>query len=137
MDVSAVFAGLAARAATITGLRCFDYAPDSVSEPCFFPVDVDIDYDQAFAGGMDQYTVRCRVLVSRADDRAGQAALKDYLKTSGSKSVKAALEAAPRDLGGACDDLNVQRASGYGLYEVAGTHYYGAEFTVLIIGAGD
>ena len=81
---------------------------------------------------MDQYIVRCRLLVSHADDKAGQAALRDYLKASGPQSIKAALEAAPRNLGGACDDLNVQRASGYGMYEHNGNHYYGAEFTVLI-----
>ena len=45
-------------------------APDDLA---VFPVDVDIDYDQAFGGGMDQFTVRCRLLVSHADDRTGQA----------------------------------------------------------------
>jgi hypothetical protein len=134
MDVSAVFTGLAERAATISGLRCFPYLPDSIPEPAFFPADVEIDYDQAYAGGMDQYTVRCRLLVSRADDRAGQGALNAYLAATGPKSVKAALETAPRTLGGACDDLTVQRAAGYAIYQHNGTEYYGAEFTVLIIG---
>jgi hypothetical protein len=137
VDVAAVFTGLANKAATITGLRCFDFTPDSIPEPCFYVHDVDIDYDVAFSGGMDQFIVKCRLLVSHADDRAGQKSLKDYLRAAGPKSVKAALEASPRTLGGACDDLNVQSASGYGLYEHAGTHYYGAEFTVLVIGPGN
>jgi hypothetical protein len=136
VDVAAVFTGLSNKAATIAGLRCFGYQPDSIPEPCFFTAGVDIDYDLAFSGGMDQFTVTCRLLVSHADDKAGQKALNGYLKASGALSIKAALEASPRTLGGACDDLNVQKASGYGLYEHQGTHYYGAEFTVLVIGIG-
>lgn len=136
MDVDAVFQGLATQAAAITGLNTFGFAPDSVPVPAFFPVDLDIDFDQAFAHGMDDWIVTCRLLVSEADDRSGQKELKDFLKASGSKSIKAALEATPRNLGGACDDLHVKRAHGYGRYEHAGNHFYGATFVVRVIGVG-
>ncbi|HEV2778691.1 MAG TPA: hypothetical protein VGX25_04750 [Actinophytocola sp.] len=135
MDINAVFTGLANGADTIAGLNCFAYAPDAVPPPAFFPFDVDIDFDKAFARGMDALIVRCRLLVSHADDRSGQKALKEYLAGSGSKSIKQALEA-DRTLGGACHDIHVQRATGYGLYEHALNQFFGAEFTALVIGSG-
>lgn len=136
MDVDLVFQGLAARAATITGLRTAEYAPDAITVPMFFPVDVNIDFDKTFQRGMDDWTIKCRLLVSGASDRAGQKELKGYLKGSGPKSIKAALEALPRSLGGACDDLHVTGVSGYGRYEHNGNHFYGAEFSVRVIGDG-
>jgi len=135
VDVEAVFAGLSQAASTITGLRCNPFVPDSIAVPAFFPAEVDIDFDQAFAGGMDRFVITCRVMASRADDRTGQAKLKGYLARVGPQSIRAALSA-DRSLGGVCDSLHVQRASGYGQYEHAGTIYYGAEFTVLVIGSG-
>lgn len=142
MDIAAVRQGLADAAATIDGLNCYGYTPDSVSEPCFYPLDVTIDYDQTFARGMDQLSVTCIVLASRADDRAGQAKLDAYLAGSGSQSIKAAIEAArgapgQSSLDGACDDLRVQRVFGYGIYEEAGVKLYGAKFQVQVIGEGD
>lgn len=142
MEVEAVFQGLADAAKTITGLRCHPFAPDAVSPPTFFPVELDIAYDQTFRGGMEAYTVTCRLLVSRSDDRSGQKKLHGYLKPAGATSIKAALEAtrtpASGALGGACHDLQVRKASGYGLYEhPIGTFYLGAEFEVYVIGRGN
>ncbi|MDX8050405.1 hypothetical protein SK571_13520 [Lentzea sp. BCCO 10_0798] len=142
MDVEAVFEGLAAAAATITGLRTQPYVPDAVSPPVFFPAELDIGYDKAFGGGMQDFTVTCRVLVSRADDRSGQKKLQGYLAAAGTTSIKAALEGtrtqAAGALGGACHDLQVKRASGYGYYEhPSGLFYLGAEFEVYVIGRGD
>jgi hypothetical protein len=136
MDPNAVFLGLKNNADAITGLQCFDFAPDSVPVPCFFPMDLHIDFDKAFAGGMDDWIVTCRLLVSLADDRAGQKALKQYLTRTGATSIKQAIEA-EKTLGGACDAVHVMRATGYGRYEHADTHYYGAEFAVRVIGPGD
>jgi hypothetical protein len=84
---------------------------------------------------MDEITVSCRLLVSRATDWAGQAQLDAYLIGSGTNSIKAALES-DRTLGGKCDDSNVTRISGYHQYEVGSTYYYGAEISVHVIGSG-
>jgi hypothetical protein len=142
VEVEDVFQGLANAVDTITGLRCHPFVPDAISPPTFFPVELDIDYDKTFRGGMEAYVVTCRVLVSRADDRSGQKKLQGYLKPAGENSIKAALEAtrtpASGALGGACHDLQVRKASGYGFYEhPVGTFYLGAEFEVYVIGRGN
>lgn len=135
MDVDAVFAGLATAAETIAELNAFPYAPDAISPPAFFPVEVEINYDKTFVRGYDGFQVTTRLLVSHSDDRAGQKQLKDYLAGSGTKSLKQALQA-DQSLGGACDALRVQTARGYGLYEHAGKEYYGAELTIYVVGKG-
>jgi hypothetical protein len=135
MDVDQVFAGLATAAETIADLNAEAYCPDAISPPAIFPAEVEITYDKTFKRGFDAFQVTLRLLVSHADDRAGQKQLKDYLAGSGALSVKQALEA-DQSLGGACDGLRVQAARGYGLYEHNGQQFYGAELTVYVIGKG-
>lgn len=140
MDVAAVRQGLATAADAVAGLECFGYVPDSVPVPCFYAGEVEIDYDEAYQRGMDVIWVVCRVLVSRADDRAGQALLDGYLKGAGPTSVKAAIEGTPgvaQTLGGACSDLRVVRVRGYRLYQVGDDRFYGADLRVQVIGRGD
>jgi hypothetical protein len=127
--------------AGVPALTCFGYVPDSVPEPCFYAGEVEIDPHNSF-GGDDAVTVRCRVLVSRSDDKSGQAALDGYLSRTGTSSIRAALEAArgapgQSALGGLCDDLVVRAITGYRLYLVGENTYYGAEFVVQAFGEGD
>jgi hypothetical protein len=141
VNIASVRQALADAADTIAGLNCYAYTPNAVAEPAFVVGEVSIDFDEAFGRGMDRLTVACRVLVSAADDKSGQGNLDAYLAGSGSSSVKAALEAArgapgSLALSGAADDLRVMRMSGYRMYQVGDDHYYGAEFTVLVIGSG-
>lgn len=140
MDLEAVRQGLATRADTIAGLNVTGHLPDSITEPHFFPAEVDIDFDKAYGRGMDEILVTCRVLVGRSDDAASQALLSGYLKGSGATSIKAAIEGTPgvaQTLGGACDDLRVERAGGYRFYEHNGSRYVGAEVVIRVIGEGD
>lgn len=138
MDLSVVRQELANAADTIAGLTCYGYVPDSISEPCFYAGEVEIDPKQTY-GGSDVALVTCRVLVSKADDRSGQMALDGYLSRSGAKSIRAALLAArgaPGELAlnGAADDLSIERIQGYRIYETADSKYYGAEIIVKVIG---
>ncbi len=135
MDIALVRSGLADNATAIEGLRTFAYIPDSAVPPVFFVGEVEITFDRTFGRGMDELQIRCRVLVSAADDRSGQAALDGYLTGSGELSIKAALEA-ERTLDGACDDLHVMRVIGYGKYDLGDLAYLGAEFVVRVIGEG-
>ncbi|UUV29139.1 hypothetical protein NQK81_30755 [Amycolatopsis roodepoortensis] len=136
MDIAAVKAAAAAAVDTIEGLRCFPFVPDAISPPAFFVAEVEVEYDTTFGRGMDTVYLTCRLLVSHATDRTGQEQLDGYLRGAGPLSVKQALEADP-SLGGVCDAVRVQRVSGYGLYEHSNSHYYGAEWRVLIIGRGN
>lgn len=130
-----MFTGLRDSAGAIAGLGVFEYAPDAITPPVFFPTEVEIDFDQTFGRGMDAFTVTCRLLVSKADDKAGQKTLRSYLIGSGPLSIKAALQA-DRTLGGACDALHVKSFRGYGEYEHNGQHFYGGEFSIYVIGQG-
>ncbi len=137
MDIAAVKAAAAAAVeAHVEGLRCFAFVPDAISPPAFFVAEVEVEYDTTFGRGMDTVYLTCRLLVSHATDRTGQEQLDGYLRGAGPLSVKQALEADP-SLGGVCDAVRVQRASGYGLYEHSNSQYYGAEWRVLIIGRGN
>lgn len=125
----------------IPALNSFGYVPDAVPEPCFYAGEVEVDFDRAFGRGLDEARITCRLLVSRADDRAGQEALDRYLAGSGADSVKAAIEAARGApglpaLGGLADDLHVQRVQAYRLYQVGEVQYFGAELIVRVIGGG-
>src|SRR5688572_16788084 len=133
MDVEDVFVGLRNNARAIEDLRCFEYVPDSVAPPAFFPVDVILDYAGALVHGLPQRTVRCQILTSRASDRSGQKLLKEFLAESGSRSLHVALRSDPT-LGGACHDLQLQRVNGYRVYEHQGQKFYGAGLELLVIG---
>lgn len=133
MDVTRVKVGLRDAAAAIASLTAFEYMPDAVEPPAFGVGDVVIDFDETMGRGLDSMLVTCPLVVPRATDQAGQAELDGYLQTSGPTSVKAALEV-DRTLGGACQSLRVEQASGYGQYEVAGVAYYGALFSVRVWG---
>ncbi len=127
--------------AGVPSLNCFGYLPESVPEPCFYTGEVEQDFDRTFRRGMDELDITCRVLVSRADDRAGQQALDRYVSGSGTDSVKAAIEAArgaPGEaaLDGLCDDLHVRRVQGYRYYLVGEVQFFGAELIVHVIGEG-
>jgi hypothetical protein len=141
MDVQAIKEALAAAGRAIPGLTCLAYEPDAVTAPLFAVAETDVTYDQAFRGGMHILTVTCRLYVSGADDRAGQAAATAYMATSGIQSIKAALEAArgapgQYALGGAADDLHVTRIVGPRRYPVGSETFYGIEITLRVIGSG-
>ena len=147
MEASAIRAAIAdaARAVVlpegIGKLTCTGYVPDAVTAPHFFCGEYTVDYDRAMRRSLDEVELTCRVLVSRADDRAGQRILDGLLSGSGPSSLKAAIEAArgaPGEyaLGGLAHDLHVMRMQGYRWYEHNGIDYVGAELIIKIIGEG-
>jgi hypothetical protein len=134
VDVVPVFEGLRDNASAVDGLRCFEYVPDSIAPPAFFPVEVFTEDISGLVAGFGEFTVRCQVLVSRGSDRSGQKLLKQFLAGAGSGSLLVAL-LADRSLGGACHDLQLRRIHGYRTYEHQGTQLYGAQVDVLVLGA--
>lgn len=135
MDIAAVRAALAEAASTVAGLACHGYMPDDITEPALCVGEVEIAYDQTYGRGMDRLTVTCYVFASRADDVSGQRLIDGYLAGSGPASLKAAIEA-DRVLGGACHDVRVASAEGYGTYDYGAVKYVGAKITVHITGPG-
>jgi hypothetical protein len=136
MDWNAVALGLAANASAAQGLNVLDYASDAITDNAFQVAEIDIDFDATFGRGSDTANITCRVFTSRADDKAGQQKLRDFMSGGGVYSVKKAIES-DRTLGGACDDLRVVSAKGNRLFIVGDARYYGVEFTVFVIGDGE
>nr|WP_203691348.1 hypothetical protein [Streptomyces sp. SID12488] len=127
--------------AGIGKLTSTGYVPDSVVVPCFFVAEVDINFDKTMGRGTDELMFTCRVLAGRADDRSSQRVLDALLSGAGVASLKQALETArgaPGELalGGAADDLHLERVQGYRWYEHQGSSYVGAELAVKVIGDG-
>lgn len=126
---------LATNLDTITGLRTHATAPGQIASPAAVIHLEQVDYDSAMGRGLDEYTFSVRVYVSAANDRKSQDNLDAYLASSGAGSVKAAIES-DRTLGGAACDVRVTAASGYALYQYAGSDYLAAEWSVTVYATG-
>lgn len=139
MNLDLVSEKLAALGMNAEGiLRADPFVPDSVSVPNFYVGEVRLDYDQTFGGLMDVRFI-CVVVTSAAADRAGQSRLKSFMKRTGPSSIKAALEAGRGEPGepaldGACDDFHVTGVQAHRIYRIGDASYYGAQWTVRVIG---
>ncbi len=110
MNPTAVRQGLTTALDTITGLRCFDYVPDSLSPPAAVVEPLEIEYGVSMtASGIDYYRGFVLVIVGRMSDRSSQDRLDAYLASSGASSVVAAIEA-DRTLSGSCSTCQVTQA---------------------------
>lgn len=132
MVPSTVRSGLKTRLATISGLKTYDYIPDSVNVPGAVVGQLDLDFDAALNRGLDRASCTILLIVGRMSESAGQTKLDGYLASSGSTSVKAAIEA-DVTLGGAVQTLRVTNATA-GSVQVAATDYLAYRYTVELIG---
>jgi hypothetical protein len=118
---------------TISGLRCYDVFPDSMSPPAaIVGMPTQIIFDTTLVRTNDTAVFPIRLLVGKATDAAAQRRLDVYLQGSGSSSVKEVLETA--DPGGDYNVLRVLSAQGMGVYDYNGVGYLGVEFTVEVVG---
>jgi hypothetical protein len=127
--------GLANRLTTITGLRSSAYIPDNPQPPVAIVMPGRITYDQAFGRGSDEYQFTIMLIVGRVADRASQTTLDGYCESSGSRSVKAAIEG-DRSLGGKALDCRVTEMTNQGSLAIGDVTYHTAEFSVTVIAAG-
>jgi len=133
--LSTLRSGLATRLATISGLRASATIPDNPTPPIAVVMPGRITYDTAFGRGSDEYTFSIMLIVGRVADRAAQNTLDAYCASSGSASVKAAIEA-DRTLGGAALDCRVTEMTNQAPLAIGDITYLTAEFNVLVIAAG-
>lgn len=145
MDIDAVCTAIADAITTaqlsVNGQRvtATPFAADSYVVPHFYTAEFEAVYDQTFAAA-PQMTLTCRLLLSAADDLAGQQQGKSLASTGAVNTLHQAFRDMRGDpgqsaLSGACDDLHLQRARGPRLLDVGGdVSYYGIEFTILVVG---
>ena len=127
--------GLATRLATITGLRSSATIPDNPQPPVAVVMPARITYDTAFGRGSDEYVFTITLIVGRVNDRTSQTNLDAYCTSSGSTSVKAAIEA-DRSLGGKALDCRVTEMTSQGSLAIGDVTFHTAEFNVSVIAAG-
>lgn len=114
------------------------FQPDSLTPPHFYTAEFIETYDQTH-GGLTKLILTCRLMVVRGDEAASQQALQTLASSGATGNIRAALNAARGEPGqpaldGAASDLQLQRAQGPKLYEVAGVQFYGLEFTIQVWG---
>ena len=132
MTPTAVRSGLAAALDTITGLRTFEYVPDSLTPPAAVVEPLEVTYHSSMQNGLQEFRAYVLVILGRMADRSSQARLDAYVAQSGASSVKAALET-DKTLGGACSSL-VVTATNPREVVVSGVDMIAYRFEVTIYG---
>jgi hypothetical protein len=116
--------------ATINGLRVSDYQPDNINPPVAIVFPVSLNYDETFHRGMQTYTFAVQVIVGKVSERSGQSAIDSYCSSTGTNSIKLAIES-DKTLDGKAFDLRVTDMRNYGELIVGEVNYLSAEFVVL------
>jgi len=129
-SITELRAGIKANLATINGLRVSDYQPDSINPPVAIVFPVSLNYDETFNRGMQTYTFAVQVIVGRVSERTGQSTIDSYCSSTGSNSIKLAIES-DKTLSGKAFDLRVTDMRNYGELLVGEVNYLSAEFVVL------
>jgi hypothetical protein len=129
-SVSSIRTGLATRLGTIAGLRTSAFMPDNPNPPIAVVMPSSVSYDDTFKRGMQTYVFNVLVIVGRVDERTAQSNLDAYVSSTGTSSIKRAIEG-DKTLGGVVFDTRVSEMRNYGQLPVGEVTYLTAEFTVL------
>jgi hypothetical protein len=129
-SVSSIRTGIATRLGTIAGLRTSAFMPDNPNPPIAVVMPSSVSYDDTFKRGMQTYVFNVLVIVGRVDERTAQSNLDAYVSSTGTSSIKRAIEG-DKTLGGVVFDTRVSEMRNYGQLPVGEVTYLTAEFTVL------
>lgn len=129
--IKSIREGLAKNLSTITGLRTSYFVPDTINPPVALVEPLQVQYDQTFKRGLDEFTFKVTLIAGRASDRAGQDTIDSFLDSTGSRSIKTAIES-DKTLGGKVNDLRVTSLTSYGSITIADVPYLAAEFAVTV-----
>jgi hypothetical protein len=136
-DLGAIITALKTQAATIAeaGSRVFDYIPDQVGPPAIVIAPAPnegVGQHNAILNGVCWWYIDLTVVVSRVSDRAGQARLWSYMSSTGTKSVKAVIEASPT-LGGLAHVVLIDAPDEWGEVTFADVPYWGATWRIRVL----
>lgn len=119
-------------AAAITGLRCYDTAPDAPQFPCVVIIPSDATFDQTFGRGQDEYTFDLDVMAQGTSERAGQDQLDALISGVSGSSVRAAIWSTPT-LGLVSTASRVTGFRDYGVaLDAAGARYFRAVLELTV-----
>ena len=131
MTLAAIRQGIAANLSTISGLRTSWFVPDNPSPPIAIVVPERVDYDVSFARGSDTYALNVLIIGGRINERTAQSSLDAFLDSTGTSSVKTAIES-DKTLGGAAHSCRVADWSGYGPLAIGDAQYLTVTFRVTV-----
>lgn len=131
-SLSAIRSGIKTNLATISGLRSSDFQPDNPSPPIAIVFPDSISYDTAFARGLNTYQFVVSVISHRSSERTAQSQLDAYVSSTGSQSIKRAIES-DKTLGGVANDVRVTDLRVYGSTIIGDVNYAVAEFSITVI----
>ncbi len=131
MTLAAIRQGIAANLSTISGLRTSWFVPDNPSPPIAIVVPERVDYDVSFARGSDTYALNVLIIGGRINERTAQSSLDAFLDSTGTSSVKTAIES-DKTLGGAAHSCRVTDWSGYGPLAIGDAQYLTVTFRVTV-----
>ena len=106
--------------------------PEQPQPPMAVVIPQRIEFDTAMRRGMDTFSFQVLVIASRASERSAQATLDALCASTGSMSVKTAIEA-DKTLGGEAFDCRVTEMSDYGPLVIGEVQYLSATFSVTVI----
>ena len=129
-SISELRAGIKTNLTTIKGLRVSDFQPDNINPPVAIVFPISVNYDETFHRGMQTYTFSVQVIVGKVSERSGQTNIDSYISSTGSNSIKLAIES-DKTLAGKAFDLRVTDMRNYGELTVGEVNYLSAEFVVL------
>jgi hypothetical protein len=122
--------GIATNLATISGLRTSPTLPDNPNPPIALVTPISVSFDDSFKRGMQTYTFVISVIVGRVDERTAQNKLDAFVSSTGTQSIKLAVES-DKTLGGNAFDCRVTEMRNYGELTIGDVIYLSAEFTLL------
>lgn len=136
MTVLEVVEAMGTALRTIAGLRVTEYVPDQPNLPAAWIVPPDINYHQAFQGGLKQFDVTVALFVAmNGTDRVRAKQLLRYVDATGAESIPAVLQAKDANdlyLSATCQSVMVTRFRPLGIEEIAATQMYGGAFDVTV-----
>ena len=134
MSLTGIKSAICTALDTISGLRVYTQAPESVHEPpCVYvlPKSGAFHYD---AGNNMTHELEVVLLIARGGDLASaQTNIDEYLDSTGTKSIKAVLESTELVKGTHMHDLTVTGYSEYGGLQYAETVFLGVKFQISVI----
>lgn len=131
MTINNLRSGLAANISTINGLRVAAEVPDNPSPPIAVIQLQTISYDGAMAQGLTTYSFLISVIVGRSAEREAQRRLDNFASSSGSSSIKLAVQS-DKTLGGAAYDVRVSEMTNIGAVLLGEATYLAADFVVTV-----
>lgn len=138
MDIEQVREGIVTTVLAVitTELTALPYAVNSGQPDLFYVSRAIPIFDATMGRATDQFTITCRILVDGVDETSAQRRLDAYLKGSGPRSLKAALQS-DRTFAGSVTASRVEGFEGYGKAPLGSNEYWASELNIFVSGPGD